>query len=108
MSKKIENTEIVIKGGQVCEFDPLRDAQEVIPGLGVDIDDMLQTGVVKDSGEILDNNGIDDVSHIIGRIRDNFDALDASRIIKKYGKKNPAKASSEVSNITENSNSGNE
>lgn len=108
MSKKIENTEIVIKGGQVCEYNPLRDCQEVIPGLGVDVNDMLQTGIVKDSGETLDNNGIDDPGQIIGRIRDTFDALDASRIIKKYGKKNPAKASSEVSNITENSNSGNE
>lgn len=108
MSKKIENTDYVIKGGQECKYDPLRDCQEVIPGLGVDVDDMLQTGIVKDSGETLDNNGIDDPGQIIGRIRDTFDALDASRIIKKYGKKNPSKASNEVSNITETANSGNE
>lgn len=89
---------------QFCKFDPLKDVQEVIPNLGVDIDDMLQTGIVKDSGETLDNNGIDDPNQIIGRVRDVFDALDASRIIKKYGKKNPAKATTEVSNITNTSN----
>lgn len=105
---KEKSNEFIIKGGQVCEYDPLRDVQEVIPGLGVDVDDMLQTGIVKDSGETLDNNGIDDPSLIIGRVRDNFDALDASRIIKKYGKKNPAKASSAVSDIADKSNSGNE
>lgn len=84
---------------QVCVYNPLKDAEEVKQGLGVDINDMLQTGVVKDSSETLDNNGIDEPGRIIGRIRDVFDAIDASRIIKKYGKKAPAKAAEGVAEI---------
>lgn len=86
---------------QICKYNPLTDAMEVVNGLAVSIDDMLQTGVVKDSGETLDNNGIDDPSQIIGRINDVFDAMDAARIIKKHGKKAPAQATSEVKDVTE-------
>lgn len=85
---------------QTCEYSELRDCMAVVPNLGVDINDMLQTGIVKDSGETLDNNGIDDPSKIIGRVRDTFDALDASRIIKKYGK-NSAKANDAVQTATQ-------
>lgn len=91
--------------GEICKFDPLRDVMKVQQGLGVDIDDMLQTGIVKDSGETLDNNGIDDPNAIIGRISDVFEAMDAARIIKKYGKKAPSKAQKEVFNISETSSS---
>lgn len=83
---------------RVCKSDPYRDAGELKPGLGVSIDDMLVTGVVKDAGEQLENNGIEDPNQIVGRVRDNFDALDASRIIKKYGRK-PAQAQSEVNTV---------
>lgn len=89
---------------QVCSYDPKSDAMKVVPGLAVCVDDMLQTGVVKDSGETLDNNGIDDPSLIIGRISDVFDAMDAARIIKKYGKKSPAKAQIELNNLTDGNN----
>lgn len=73
-----------------CVFNPLRDVQEVEQHLAVDIDDMLRTGIVKDAGDALDNNGIDDPSNIIGIVRDAFAAIDAQRAIKKYGKKNTA------------------
>lgn len=86
---------------QICKFNPQTDCMEVVGGLAVSIDDMLQTGIVKDSGETLDNNGIDDPSQIIGRINDVFDAMDAARIVKKYGKKAPALATSEVKDVTE-------
>lgn len=106
MEKKSVKNEVkndVLSYSQVCKADVYKDSAELVPGLGVSIDDMLQTGIVKDSGETLDNNGIDDPNLIIGRVRDNFDALDAARIIKKYGRK-PAKAQSEVTNIIQNDN----
>lgn len=78
-----------------CSADPVKDADVLIPDLAADIDDMLQTGIVKDTAESLDNNGIDDPALIIGRVKDIFDALDASRVVKKYGKK-PAKAADAV------------
>lgn len=71
---------------QVCEFDPLRDVREVEQGLAVDISDMLRTGVVHDAGGELDNNGIDDPTQIIGRVTDEFSAIDAQRAIRKFGK----------------------
>lgn len=75
---------------QILHFNPLRDVKEVISGLAVDVDDMLQTGVVKDSSATLDNNSIDDPNQIIGVVRDEFAAIDAMRAIRKYGKKNKA------------------
>lgn len=70
-----------------CKFDPQRDVCEVVSGLAVNITDMLQTGVVRDSSESLDNNGIDDPLQVIGLVRDEFAAIDAARAIRKYGKK---------------------
>lgn len=72
---------------QKCVFDELRDIQEVESGLAVDIDDMLRTGVVQDSPVTEPDNGIEDPSAIIGRVSDVFDAIEAQRVIKKYGKK---------------------
>lgn len=97
----------IIVSAASCKYNPYKDIMQVVPDLGVNIDDMLQTGVVKDSGETLDNNGIDDPSAIIGRVSDVFDAMDAARIVKKYGKKAPAKAQQGISQIADNSQSDN-
>lgn len=100
--KTIEKAYKVGSTVQECKYDARKDAQKVIPDLGVDINDMLQTGIVKNSAETLDNNGIDNPEQIIGRISSIFDALDAARVVKKYGKKSAAKANAEVSNLTDN------
>lgn len=76
-----------IKFAQICEFDPLVDVAETVQGVAVDITDMMKTGVIKDSSESLDNNGIEDPNQIIGLVRDEFAAIDAARAIRKYGKK---------------------
>ena len=67
-------------------FNPLRDIAEVEDGLAVDITDMLETGVVKDSSATLDNNGIDNPHNIVGIVRDDFAAIDAARLLRSYGK----------------------
>lgn len=87
---KADNVKKMLKFTQKIEFDELRDVARVESGLAVNIDDMLRTGVVKDSSESLDNNGIDDPNQIIGIVRDEFAAIDAARAIRKYGKKNKA------------------
>lgn len=89
---------------RVCVADPIRDAEAVVPDLAVSIDDMLQTGIVKNSGETLDNNGIDSPDQILGRVKDVFDAIDASRVVKKYGK-NVKKAESAVKDAVSTSDS---
>ena len=53
-------------------YNPLRDVMDVESGLAVDVTEMLQTGIVHDAGESLDNNGIDDPNNIIGLVRDEF------------------------------------
>lgn len=74
----------------MISYNPLRDVKEVVSGLAVNIDDMLQTGIVKGSDESLDNNSIDDPNQIIGIVRDEFAAIDAMRAIRKYGRKSKA------------------
>lgn len=71
----------------VCSFNKERDIQEVVSGLAVDITDALQTGIVKDSAYVEDNNGISEPEQILGRVSDTFDAIEASRAVRKYGKK---------------------
>lgn len=72
---------------RVCEFNPKRDIAEVEQGLAVDINEALRTGVVKDAEYAQTYNGIDEPSKIVGRISDVFDAIEANRVVKKYGKK---------------------
>lgn len=86
--------------GQSCKYNEVTDTAKVIPGLATDINDMLKTGIVRDGEISLDNNGIDDPEHIIGRCSDQFDAIEAARAIKKYGK-NKKKALEEVSKAVE-------
>lgn len=69
-------------------YNPLRDVKEVVSGLAVNINEMLQTGIVKDSSASLDNNSIDDPNQIIGMVRDEFAAIDAMRAIRRFGRKN--------------------
>lgn len=82
-------------------FNPLRDVKEVEDGLAVNVTDMMRTGIVKDSSESLDNNGIDDPSNIIGLVRDEFAAIDAQRAVKKYGKRNKSATADAISTATE-------
>lgn len=72
---------------QSCRFNELRDNQRVVSGLGVDLTEALQTGIVRDSGAPTDSNGITDPSMIVGRVENIFDAIESQRAIKKYGKK---------------------
>lgn len=100
VSKKTKET--TAQGGypvQICKFDPVRDAEEVVSGLNCDINDMLQTGVVKDSAETLEQNGIEDPNAIIGRVEDPFDAMDAARVIEKHGRKPAAQKTSEAGKV---------
>ena len=94
--------ETTAQGGypvQICKFDSVRDAEEVVSGLNCDINDMLQTGVVRDSAETLEQNDITDPNAIIGRIEDPFDAMEAARVIEKHGRKSAQKVASEAGKV---------
>lgn len=72
---------------QVIAYDAKRDVCEIEDGLAVRVDDMLKTGIVRDGSANLDNNGFEEPTSIIGMVRDEFAAIDAMRLIRKYGKK---------------------
>lgn len=78
---------VVKKVGRACKYDRRKDFKEVESGLSVSLSEALRTGVVKEGFSDLDSNGIEDPDAILGRCRDKFDAIEASRAIRKYGKK---------------------
>lgn len=78
---------LIEKVGRVCVFEALSDYQKVEQGLVYSLTDALKTGVVKESETTLESNGIDDPETIIGRVANRFDAIEAERAIRKYGKK---------------------
>lgn len=87
----------------ICKYNPQRDAAEVISGLAVSIDDMLRTGIVHSGSAELESNDIDDPNLILGRVSDEFAAIDAMRAVRKYGKKSKA-VEKEVAKATESVN----
>lgn len=78
---------VIEKVGRSCKFDKIKDYQKVESGLVVDLTETLKTGIVKESNSILESNGIEDPESIVGMVRDRFDAIEADRAIRKYGKK---------------------
>ena len=83
-------------------FDENRDIKRVESGLSVDIASSLKTGIVKavsDSAEV-GGNGISRPDQIVGRVQDIFDVIEASRIVRKYGKKSDLKPASDPSSAS--------
>lgn len=62
---------------QNIEFNPLKDKNEVIPGLAPVIQEILDTGVVPISAVNPIYNEIDDIDSIGERVEDSFQAMDA-------------------------------
>lgn len=75
------------KLGHPLRFDERKDILRVESGQSVSITETLRTGIVRSSAVVEPSNDIDDPSRIIGVVHDNFEAMDVSRAIRKYGKK---------------------
>lgn len=86
MDKKVRKS-LIERVGRACVFDPVRDYQEVESGLEVSLSDALKTGIVKESSVTLESNGIDDPEKVVGMVKSRFDAIEAERAVRKYGKK---------------------
>lgn len=71
---------------EICKYNEKRDIKRVVSGLAVNINDVLRTGVVRDNTDVIDYNNIDNPENIVGRVESPFDAIEAQRAIKKYGK----------------------
>lgn len=58
-------------------YNSKTDLSPVVEGLSLDLREAVETGVVKSTGTIDSYNGIENTEDIIGRVRDNFDSMDA-------------------------------
>ncbi len=71
------------------KYNKQRDRAQVVPGLSICLKEAVETGAIKDTGYIPEYNQIEDNNKILGRIRDNFEAVEAMRFVSKYGKSTP-------------------
>lgn len=69
----------------ICQFDKKKDLGLVIKGLAVDINKMLDTGVIQDSSAQVVYNEIQDIQSVGIRINDDFDAIMLARALKASG-----------------------
>ena len=59
------------------------DISDVVPMLDLDLEECLLNGIVPGDGVIPEYNGIEDTSFIVGRISDNFDAVEHQRSLNR-------------------------
>ena len=74
---------------QVCKYCKERDLGEVQPGLAVDLQQAIETGVVLDTGVLEEHNNIDSPDCVVTRVRDTFHALELKKAYLEAGKINP-------------------
>lgn len=58
-----------------CENDPKVDLGTIIDGLAPDLNKMIQSGVVPDSGSEIVYNQLDDIKSVGYRVNDVFEAI---------------------------------
>ena len=68
------------------KFDSVRDIQKTVPDMSVDLAAAIDSGVVLDTGMIVEHNDIDNPASIVGRVRDVFDAFEAQKKILAAGR----------------------
>ncbi len=69
------------------KYNRLKDLAKVRPGLSISLKEAVETGAITDTGVIPDYNNIENPESIIGRVRDNFEAVEAMHTIKSLGMK---------------------
>lgn len=69
------------------KYNRIKDLAKVRPGLSISLKEAVETGAITDTGVIPDYNNIENPESIIGRVRDNFEAVEAMRTIKSLGMK---------------------
>lgn len=64
-----------------CQFLEGVDISPVVPAMAIDLENALETGIIPGDGITPEFNGIEDTDSVIGRVRDNFDAIEHQRNI---------------------------
>lgn len=69
---------------QVCNFNQERDLMPHKPHLSINLKEALESNTISDTGvSISDSNMLNQPEMIKGRIRDNFDALNAEATLSE-------------------------
>ena len=68
------------------KFDSVRDFQKTVPDMSVDLAAAIDSGVVLDTGMVVEHNDIDNPASLVGRVRDVFDAFEAQKKILAAGR----------------------
>lgn len=71
---------------QECLFCKERDISEVVPGLSVDLQAAIESGVVLDTGTIEEFNDIDNPDNIHCRVKDIFQAMELQKAYLQNGR----------------------
>lgn len=71
---------------QKCKFDKNRDLKQTAPNLSIDLSQALKDKVIPSSGTQIEHNELESSSAIGMRVRDNFEAIEAQRMITAQGK----------------------
>lgn len=71
---------------QKCKYDKNRDLKQTAPNLSIDLSQALKDKVIPSSGTQIEHNELESSSAIGMRVRDNFEAIEAQRMITAQGK----------------------
>lgn len=68
---------------QVCKFNSKKDLKATTPGQSIDVNECLSNGTVLPAAKESLSNALDEIDKVGNRVRDVFDALEASGVIAK-------------------------
>lgn len=71
---------------QSCKFCKDKDIVEVVPGLGVDVNAAIETGVIKDTSATVFHNMMKELGEIGMVARDPFDIIEYEHSYAKFRK----------------------
>lgn len=71
---------------QVCKYRKGADITEVVPGLGVNVVNAIESGIIQDTSAKVFHNMMKDVGEIGIVARDNFDIIEYERSYSKFRK----------------------
>ena len=71
---------------QVCKFCAGRDIVDVVPALGVDVHNAIETGIIQDTSAKVFHNMMQELGEIGQVARDPFDIIEYERTYTKFRK----------------------
>lgn len=71
---------------QICKFCKGADIVQVVPGLGVDVNQSIQSGIIQDTSAAVFHNMMKELGEVGMVARDPFDIIEYDRSYTKFRK----------------------